>query len=115
MDVKRYKYDNSVNCDKISFKNRNKFILGEKTMARKDSALRAMEKAGGFASAKKNVIIQYQGMERNTDHILNLVRKDAAAKGINDEEIEIVDIYIKPEEQAVFYVINKDIEGQISL
>lgn len=84
-------------------------------MARKDSAQRAMEKAGGFATAKKNVIIQYQGMERNTDHILTLVRNDAIKNGINDDEIELVDLYIKPEEHAVFYVINKQIEGQIEL
>ena len=72
-----------------------------------------MEKAGGFATAKKNIIIQYQGMERNEDHILSLVRKDAIEKGANDDEIEVIDIYIKPEEQTVFYVINKEINGSI--
>lgn len=82
-------------------------------MARKDSAQRAMEKAGGFASAKKNVTIQYQGMERSESSILNLVRKDALAQGAVDDEIEQVDIYIKPEEGMVFYVINKQINGSI--
>lgn len=83
-------------------------------MARKDSAQRAMEKAGGFASARKNVTIQYQGMERTESGILNLVRKDALSQGIADDEIEEVDIYIKPEEGMVFYVINKQIDGSIT-
>lgn len=82
-------------------------------MARKDSMARAMEKAGGFATAKKNVTIQYQGRERSEEHILSLVKKDALSKGVKDDEIEVIDVYIKPEDQAVFYVINKQIEGRI--
>lgn len=33
---------------------------------------------------------------------------------MQETEIEDIDIYVKPEEQAVFYVINKKIEGQIA-
>lgn len=84
-------------------------------MARKDSALRAMEKAGGFATAKKNITIQYQGREICESHILSLIKHDADTKGIKDDEIELLDVYIKPEEQKVFYVINKQLEGSISL
>lgn len=83
-------------------------------MARKDSVERAMEKVGGFATAKKNIIIQFQGRERSNEHILQQIKKDVLAKGINDDEIESVDVYIKPEDGAVFYVVNKNIEGSIS-
>jgi len=82
-------------------------------MARKDSMERAMEKVGGFATAKKNIAIQYQGRERNEEHILQQIKKDVLAKGVKDDEIEVVDIYIKPEEHAIFYVINKSIDGSI--
>lgn len=82
-------------------------------MARRESMERAMEKAGGFATAKKNVVIQFQGRERNEDHIMQLIMRDALAKGVNDKEIEVVDVYIKPEEGRIFYVINKQIEGGI--
>lgn len=84
-------------------------------MARKDSTLRAMEKAGGFTTAKKNIIIQYQGMEKSETHILQKIRQDALSKGLKDDEIELVDVYIKPEEQMAFYVINKQVEGSVSL
>ena len=82
-------------------------------MARKDSMDRAIQKAGGFATAKKNIVIQFQGRERNEKHIMQMVMKDAMEKGVKDEEVESVDLYIKPEEQAVFYVINKEINGSI--
>lgn len=83
-------------------------------MARKDSMERAMEKVGGFATAKKNVVIQYQGRERNEEHILQQIKKDVLSKGISDDEIEVVDIYVKPEENSIFYVVNKNISGSIA-
>lgn len=83
-------------------------------MARKDSMERAMEKVGGFATAKKTVVIQYQGRERNEEHILQQIKKDILAKGVKDDEIEVLDIYVKPEENAIFYVVNKNIDGSIA-
>jgi hypothetical protein len=35
------------------------------------------------------------------------------SKGIDDADFCSVDVYIKPEEQKVFYVINKDVNGSI--
>ena len=37
-----------------------------------------------------------------------------AIKNATEEEIEQLDIYVKPEEQAVYYVVNQKIEGQIA-
>lgn len=83
-------------------------------MARKDSVERAMEKVGGFATAKKNIVIQFQGRERNEEHILQQIKKDVMSKGLSDDDIETVDVYIKPEDSAIFYVVNKNIEGSIA-
>lgn len=82
-------------------------------MARKCSAMRAEEKLGGFATSKKNITVQYQGRERSVDNLLNLIKRDACEKGIKDEDIAEVNVYIKPEESSVFYVINNDFQGQI--
>lgn len=82
-------------------------------MARKCSVERAERQTGGFAKAKKHIVIQYQGRERLEENLLELIKQDALSKGIKDEEITEVDVYIKPEEQSVFYVVNKDISGQI--
>lgn len=82
-------------------------------MARKESQARAEAVAGGFATARKNIVIQYNGRERKTDNLLAQIKLDVSTKGIADENIEDIDVYIKPEEQKVFYVINKEIEGCI--
>lgn len=83
-------------------------------MARKDSVERAQAIVGGFATAKKQVVIQYQGRERVEENLLQQVKRDAISKGVKDEEIEVVDVYVKPEEGTVFYVINKEINGSIA-
>lgn len=82
-------------------------------MALKSSVERAQKIAGGFATAKKNVVIQYQGRERLEQNLLDLVRRDILKQGMKDEEIEEVNIYIKPEDAAVFYVVNKELQGKI--
>ena len=82
-------------------------------MARKCSVERAERRIGGFATAKKNIMIQYQGRARSEENLLNLIKQDALSKGIKEEEITEVDVYVKPEEQSVFYVVNKDLSGQI--
>lgn len=83
-------------------------------MARRCSVERANKQIGGFASAKKNMVIQYKGRERSTKHLLELIHEDVLTKGIPEEEIEQLDIYVKSEEQAVYYVVNHKIEGQIA-
>ena len=82
-------------------------------MARKCSVERAEKIAGGFAKAKKNIIIQYQGRERTEQHLLEQIRQDAARQGAPDDDIMELDVYVKPEEHSVFYVINKETEGKI--
>ena len=83
-------------------------------MALKSSVERAEKKAGGFATARKNVVIQYQGRERLEQNLLDLVRRDILRQGVTDEEINEVNVYIKPEESAVFYVVNAEVEGKIA-
>lgn len=82
-------------------------------MARKCSTERAQLATGGFATARKNITIQYQGRDMSEDVLLSYVRNDVLDKGIKDSDIADVDIYIKPEEQTVYYVVNKEIEGSI--
>lgn len=83
-------------------------------MARRCSAERAAKATGGFATAKKNVVIQFQGRERQEQNLLEQIKLDILKQGLEDEEIEELDVYVKPEEQLVYYVVNKEISGQIS-
>lgn len=82
-------------------------------MARKVSAQRAEEKTSAFATAKKNIVIQYGQAERNTDDLMQVVRADALSKGVKESDFKEVDLYVKPEEHKVFYVVNKSVNGSI--
>lgn len=82
-------------------------------MARKQSVERANELTGGFATAQKTIVIQFREKERKTDELLRLIKQDALSKGLKDSDFEKVDMYIKPEEQKVFYVINGQVNGSV--
>jgi hypothetical protein len=83
-------------------------------MARKCSVERAEGLIGGFATAKKNITIQYAGRERSEENILQMIKRDALSQGVNDEDMNEVDIYVKPEEGLVYYVINKETSGSVA-
>ncbi len=80
-------------------------------MARKSSVERANEIAGGFATARKNIVVQFGSKERGTDEILSVIKSDMLAKGFKDADFDKVDVYIKPEENKVFYVVNDEVNG----
>ena len=82
-------------------------------MARKASVERANELTGSFASAQKNIVVQFGDRERKTDELLQLIKQDALSKGFADADFDRVDVYIKPEEHKVFYVINNDLSGSV--
>lgn len=82
-------------------------------MARKASVERAKAKVGGFATAKKNISIQFQNNERTEHDILNKIKEDITARGIEDDDISELNIYIKPEEYKIYYVVNGDVHGAI--
>ena len=51
-------------------------------MALKSSVERAQRAAGGFAYAKKNIVIQYGDKEQPEAYLLDLIRRDLVARGI---------------------------------
>ncbi|WP_026511519.1 MULTISPECIES: DUF6465 family protein [unclassified Butyrivibrio] len=82
-------------------------------MARKSSVERAVKATGGFSTAHKNIVVQYENADHRTDDILSGIREDVLGKGVNESDIVKVDVYIKPEDHKVFYVVNDDINGSI--
>ena len=57
-------------------------------MARKCSVERAQSMAGGFAKAKKNVTIQYQGRDRSEENLLALIKREALNSGMKDARFQ---------------------------
>ncbi len=82
-------------------------------MARQSSVKRAIEATGSFATAQKNIVVQFQNKDRKTDELLHLIRQDVLSKGFSEADFAKIDVYIKPEEHKVFYVINDEVNGSI--
>lgn len=82
-------------------------------MARRSSVQRAIEATGSFATAQKNIVIQYQSSDRRADELLSQIKADALSRGFSEADFAKVDVYIKPEEHKVFYVVNDELNGCI--
>ncbi|SDB24546.1 MULTISPECIES: DUF6465 family protein [unclassified Butyrivibrio] len=80
-------------------------------MARQSSVKRALEATGSFATAQKNIVVQYQNSDRTTDDILKKIKEDALSHGVSEADFQKIDVYIKPEEHKVFYVVNGNVNG----
>ena len=81
-------------------------------MARKSSTERAQQLVGGFATAKKKVVIRLIFPELTEERRKQLA-KDIEKKGVSDADITEVDVYIKPEERSVYYVVNEEVNGSV--
>lgn len=61
------------------------------------------------------VILQYRDYEVDMERIMKNVRQVYASRGYDVASIESVQIYIKPEDFTVYYVINDNICGKVRL
>ena len=82
-------------------------------MARQSSVKRAIEATGSFATAQKNIVVQYQNRDRKADELLQQIKADVLSKGFSEADFAKIDVYIKPEDNKVFYVVNDEVNGSI--
>ena len=68
------------------------------------------------AAVKETVYLQYLGKEIDKDEILKQV-KEIWTKQLKNKvgDMKSVTLYLKPEENAAYYVINGDITGKVDL
>ena len=67
-------------------------------------------------AVKETVYLQYLGKEINKDDLVKQV-KDIWTKELKNKagDLKSVTLYLKPEENMAYYVINDDVTGSISL
>ena len=93
----------------------------KKAPAKKAPAKKAPAKkaAAKTTTAKKEVVtetyIQYAGQETLTAELLTKVKAAYVAEGHKESAIKSVKLYVKPEDSAVYYVINEKAVGMVSL
>ena len=59
---------------------------------------------------KFNVYVEYQGQQTLMKDVLANVKKEWTAAGNKIKDIDTLDMYVKPEEHKVYYVINGEDE-----
>lgn len=81
----------------------------EKAPAKKPAARKApaAKKAAAPAAPVVTLTVQYMGKEMTQQAMVEAVK--AQVQG----EIKTLDLYAKPEEAAVYYVVNGDITGKV--
>lgn len=68
------------------------------------------------AAVKESVVLQFAGKEINTEDLMKEV-KEIWTKELKNKagDMKSVTLYVKPEEHAVYYVVNDDVTGKIVL
>ena len=64
---------------------------------------------------KSNVVVEYQGKQIACKDVLAEAKKVWVDGGNKVKDLNTVDLYVKPEENAVYYVFNEDESGKIEL
>lgn len=88
----------------------------EKKTTRKPTAKKgtnAKKAPAKKAEPKVNVKVQFGGKEYDIDEITKNVAK--AYKGSVKGAVKSVEIYVKPEDSAVYYVVNSEVTDKIDL
>lgn len=67
------------------------------------------------APAEIRMVIQYQNNDTEIARIEEKVKAQFVAEGHRAGAIKKLDIYIKPEEYAAYYVINEKFSGRVDL
>lgn len=81
----------------------------EKAPAKKPAAKRApaAKKAAAPAAPVVTLTVQYLGKEMTQQAMVEAVKAQV------QEEIKTLELYVKPEDNAVYYVVNGTVTGQI--
>lgn len=85
----------------------------KKAAAKKETAPKVPAKRA--AKKTESVILQYAGKEVKTADILNKVTEAFIAAGNKETDMKDVTVYVKPEENKAYYVINETVTGAVEL
>ena len=92
----------------------------EKTVKKAETKVKAAAKKPAAKKAAKEVLkpeitVQYQNLEVTTEVVEERVKAQFAAEGHRVGTIKKLNIYVKPEEYAAYYVINDKFTGRVDL
>lgn len=68
-----------------------------------------------MAKINQQFVLQFDGQEFDLGAVEANVKKNWKDAGKKLSEIVDLDIYVKPQEAKVYYVVNKEVEGSVDL
>ena len=86
----------------------------KKTVEKKPVVKKAAEKKEAVA-VKEEIFVQFGNQEVFTANVVDRVKAAYVAEGHAADSIEKVRVYIKPEENMIYYVVNDEYASGISL
>ena len=89
----------------------------KKAPDKKEPAKKAPAKKATPAKAeiKTTLYVQFAGNEATEADIIDKVKAAYVAEGHKESAIKEINLYVKPEEYAVYYVINDKANGKVNL
>ena len=73
---------------------------------KKETAKKAPAKRTAAKDIKTSVVVQFAGKEVAEKDLIAAVKKAYTKKGNKVGDIKTIEIYVKPEESAAYYVVN---------
>ncbi|MEE3450455.1 MAG: DUF6465 family protein [Acutalibacteraceae bacterium] len=90
-------------------------VVEEKKAETKAAAKKpAAKKAAKTAEVTTDVFVEFNGAQNACKEVVENVKKTYAAQG-NTDEIKTIKVYIKPQENAAYYVVNDTVEGKMDV
>lgn len=77
-----------------------------------EETVKAVKKTTRRKKVVENVYLQYLGKEISQ---ADVVAKAKEACGVDEKEIKTVTVYLKPEENKAYYLVNDTVSGSIEL
>lgn len=81
----------------------------------KEEAKKATPVKAAKAEIKTALYVQFAGNEATEADIIDKVKAAYVAEGHKESAIKEINLYVKPEEYAVYYVINDKAIGKVNL
>lgn len=80
----------------------------EKAAEKKPAAKRTTKKA-----VKTTFVVQAAKKEVTMEEAIDRVKADWIANGNEEKDLKEIAVYVKPEDEAIYYVVNGDVTGKV--
>lgn len=94
-----------------------KETTAKRTTAKKETVKKetTVKRAASRKEIKINAIVEHHGKQIGEQDIIANVKTAWTDSGRNEKDIKSLELYIKPEENAVYYVVNGTETGKVAL